>query len=137
VVITLAAYDRKREISEAALNIKVPGLLFGGSKDPVTPPAKNQLPIYESLQSGYKAFINIIGGSHCQMSDQHKSCKMSELLLFSTPDISREKQHEILESFILPWLSFHLKENEEALNEFNSLLLEVDPISFVREFPEK
>ena len=131
-IITLAAYDTDPSSIQACSQITAPALVFGGSKDPVTRPENHQIPMYDSLKSEHKTFINIIGGSHCQMSDQHKSCKLTELLLFSTPDISRELQHEIMKKFMLSWLDYFMKGEENALAEFESLLREVEPISFVR-----
>ncbi len=131
-IITLAAYDTDPSSIEACSKIMAPTLLFGGSKDPVTRPENHQIPMYENLKSQNKTFINIIGGSHCQMSDQHKSCKITELMLFSTPDISREKQHEIMKKFMLSWLDYFMKGEEGAIWEFESLLREVEPISFSR-----
>ncbi len=131
-IITLAAYDTDPSSIEACAEITAPSLLFGGSKDPVTRPQNHQIPMYDSLKSEHKTFINIIGGSHCQMSDQHKTCRLTELLLFSTPDISREKQHKIMKKFTLNWLNYFLKGDKDAIEEFETLLKEVGPISSAR-----
>ncbi len=131
-IITLAAYDTDPSSIEACAEIKAPSLLFGGSKDPVTRPENHQIPMYDSLKSEHKTFINIIGGSHCQMSEQHKTCKLTELILLSTPDISREAQHEIMKKFMLHWLDYFLKGDKYAIKEFETLLKEVRPISFAR-----
>lgn len=133
-IITLAAYDTDPSSIEACTEITAPSLLFGGSKDPVTRPENHQIPMYDSLKSEHKTFINIIGGSHCQMSDQHKTCRLTELLLFSTPDISREKQHEIMKKFMLNWLDYFMKGEEDAIKKFDTLLREERPISFARDW---
>lgn len=135
-IVTLAAYDTDPSSIEACSRITAPALLFGGSKDPVTRPENHQIPMYDSLISEHKTFINIIGGSHCQMSDQHKTCKLTELLLFSTPDISRKKQHKIMKKFMLSWLDYFMKGEEDSIEEFETLLMEVDPISFARNWRE-
>ncbi len=130
VLVTLAAYNTGPPATDAAKSISIPSLVIGGSKDPVTRPEKHQVPMYDSLASKNKAFINIIGGTHCQMGDHHKSCKLAELLLFSRPGISREGQHKILEVSIVNWLDYFLKEERVAMERFREFVEGSEEIEF-------
>jgi len=131
-LVVLAPMDTRPSSAEAALEITVPSLIFAGSHDWITPPKKHQLPIYESLKSCQKVYINIKGGSHCQMAESNRLCDFAETSFDLEPGITREEQHRILNRFIMPWLQFYLYGDSAAGNRFEQEL-DADPaISFER-----
>lgn len=115
--VTLAAYDTNPSAIKAASTITVPSLVISGSKDKVTKPVNHQLPVYNTLKSKEKVWINILGGSHCQMHFKKALCNIGEFLMFSGRFISREKQHEIINRYMVPWLDCTLKNDPDAKSQ--------------------
>lgn len=117
--VALAPYNTRPSAIKAACNMKMPVLVFSGSSDCITPPAKHHVPIYNSLASDVKAFISIKGGTHCQMGVSHPKCHIGERISGCREGISQDEQLRILARYIIPWLEFHLKGNKEAGINFN------------------
>jgi len=89
-------------------SITIPTLIFGGTLDCITPPATNQLPLYNGLASNCKTYINIIGATHCQMANANVLCSSGEV--FCTPaTITRSAQHALVFKYLVPWLDYQLK----------------------------
>ncbi|TFH26378.1 MAG: hypothetical protein E4H10_07160 [Bacteroidia bacterium] len=131
-LVILAPLDTRPSAVKTAQEISLPSLVFAGSNDCITPPKKHQLPIYESLQSSQKTYINIKGGSHCQMAENNRHCNFAEASFDLEPGITREEQHRILNCYILPWLDFYLCGDTAAGRRFEQSL-DADPaISYKR-----
>jgi len=63
-MITFAATETSPSAISAARNINIPSLVFSADEDCVTPPATNQLPVYDSLTSNCKSgayFLEVTG----------------------------------------------------------------------------
>lgn len=118
-LVTLSALETKPSAISTSGNIYIPSLVIAGSRDRVTRPEKHQLPIYRNLKSKEKTFINITGGSHCQMAMHNWRCRFGELLLLNNPGIDRETQHRILEKYLVPWLRFYLMGETDSGRLFN------------------
>ncbi len=63
-MITFAAADTDPSAIIAADNIIIPTITFSASADNIAPPSSHQIPIYENLQSDYKAYISLLGEDH-------------------------------------------------------------------------
>lgn len=113
-LVTLAAYDTNPSAISAAGEIQIPSLMISGSKDKITRPGKHQLPIFENIPAEKKIWINILGGSHCQMLSRNGFCRTGEIMLLNNPSISRDKQLEILNKYLVPWLDFTLRNDKDA-----------------------
>ncbi len=91
------------ETSPSAINnaneINIPALLLSGSSDNITPPASNQIPMYENLASDYKCIATLIGEDH---------------LGITTNDITY--------SLAVPFMKFHLTGDDSFRIEFENLL---------------
>lgn len=131
-LLVLAPLDTRPSSVEAAKEISLPSLVFAGSNDYITPPKKHQLPIYESLQSTQKVYINIKGGTHCQMADENRICNFAEASNDQETSITREEQHRIMNRYILPWLNFYLYNDTLAGRQFEQQLDSDAAISFMR-----
>lgn len=107
----------------AAASITIPSLIFAGGNDCVTPSGTNQLPMYSNLVSLCKTYINIIGGSHCQMANSNTFCNFGEVTCSPSPTITRSNQHTKIFNYLLPWLDFQLKSNCSQGAIFDSQLL--------------
>ena len=105
---------------QAATTVTIPSLIFSGVNDCVTPPNANQIPMYTGLASSCKTLINIIGGSHCQMSNNNFFCGVGESSCSPQPTITRTVQQNIINSYMLPWLDFQLKGNCSQGNAFDT-----------------
>lgn len=114
----------------AAATINIPALVFAGSNDCVTPPATNQIPMYDALQSSCKTYISINGASHCQMADSNFLCSLGEATCSPAATISREQQHAVITSFLSDWLESQLNSDCGAGANFNDNIASDARISF-------
>jgi hypothetical protein len=119
---TLAPAETNPSAINAASNISLPSLIMAGGNDCVTPPATNQIPMYDSLQSNCKSYISIIGGSHCQMAENNFLCSFGESTCTPQPTITRGDQHIVINRYLIPWLNYQLKGDCLAGVEFDSLI---------------
>lgn len=128
----LAPAETSVSAIQAAANITRPALVFAGENDCVTPPAVHQLPMYEALASACKTYINIIGGSHCQMANTNLLCNIGESTCTPAPAISREEQHQAISRYLLPWLKFQLKGDCQAGEVFDSTITADTKVTYQR-----
>ena len=129
-IVNFAAAETTPSAIQAATNISIPSLTFSGVNDCVTPPNTNQIPMYSGLSSACKTLINIIGGSHCQMADSNFFCGVGEGSCSPQATIARTVQHNIINSYILPWLDFQLKGNCSQGNVFDNQILADNAITY-------
>lgn len=106
----------------SAKSITVPSLVFSGSQDGVTPAADHHIPMYDSLASTCKTFVNIIGGAHCYFANSNFNCDFGEATSSSGISITRAEQHDVYFDFLSLWLDYTLKYNCNAFDEFNDSL---------------
>lgn len=110
-VVTFAAAETNPSAIGASSALEIPSFTIAGINDCVTPPATNQLPIYNALQSSCKNYLGITGASHCQMANSNFFCSVGEGTCSPSPTISRTQQHQIIYSYLNLWLDYYLKEN--------------------------
>lgn len=133
-VVGLAPFDTRPSAIDAASAVTAPALIFAGSDDCITPPVKNQIPIYNSLYSQNKTYILIKGGTHCQMGVSHPNCRAGEKISgCGDSGISNDLQLEILKKYLIPWLNFYLKGDTGAAKLLDSLLKADDAIEFKKD----
>ena len=130
VMVTLAAAETNPSAIGAAPYITIPNLVFSADQDCVTPPATNQIPMYDSLASDCKVFINIKGGGHCYFADYNFQCSLGEGSCQQNFTISRDQQHSTTLDFTKLYLDFYLKNNSNAWVLFNDSLNSSPRISF-------
>lgn len=128
--ITLAAANTSPSAVQAAGSIQIPSLLFAGQNDCVTPPQQHQQPIYDSLASGRKAMITVLGGGHCFFADYNFNCSLGELTCSPSPSISRSQQQAVVIDFLKPWLEMTLRGNQGAWDLFYDSLMTSGRISY-------
>ncbi len=110
-VVTFAAAETNPSAISASSIIDLPSFTIAGVNDCVTPPASNQLPMFNALQSSCKNYLGITGGSHCQMANSNFFCSVGEGTCSPSPTITRAQQHQIIYSYLNLWLDYYLKEN--------------------------
>ena len=118
----LAPAETNPSAISAASFITAPSLIFAGENDCVTPPASNQIPMYDSLQSDCKDLITILGGSHCQMANSNFLCSIGESSCSPAPTISRADQHLAISRYLIPWLNYTLKNDCQSGLDFENTL---------------
>ena len=111
-IANFAAAETNPSAIAAAGNLTLPTLLFAGSDDCVAPPVTHQLPMYNALQSECKTFVSITGGSHCKFGENNFTCNLGEFSCSGS--MSRSAQHDLVISYLLPFLDFYLKHEMEA-----------------------
>ena len=131
-VANLAAAETNPSAIAAASTLAIPGLLFAGSSDCVTPPADHQLPMYEALPNVCKAYVNLTGASHCQFAASNFTCGLGEGGC-PAPTLSRSEQQAIVIEYLLPWLRAHLEGNGAARTAFDTLLASDARITYLKE----
>jgi pimeloyl-ACP methyl ester carboxylesterase len=129
---TLAPAETTPSAIGAAATLSLQAMVFAGLNDCVTPPAANQLPMYNSLTSACKHYIGITGGSHCQMALTSPTCSFGEATCTPAPAITRSAQHAVIESYLLPWLDRTLRANCVAGARFDSLLATDPATTFLK-----
>ena len=129
-LVNFAAAETTPSAIAAALNIQVPSLLFSGDDDCVTPMATNQNLMYDNLASSCKTQIKIIDGGHCYFANDNFNCGLGESFCNPTLNITREEQQSITMDFLTLWLNYTLKDNQDALDDFNESLQNSTTINF-------
>ncbi|MEI6900256.1 MAG: T9SS type A sorting domain-containing protein [Bacteroidota bacterium] len=130
VMVTLAAAETNPSAIAAAPFITIPNLVFAADQDCVTPPSTNQIPMYDSLASDCKVFINIKGGGHCYFADYNFQCSLGEGSCQQNFTITRDQQHSTTLDFTKLYLDYYLKKNNNAWLIFNDSLNNSPRISF-------
>ena len=131
-LINFAAFETKPSAVKAANKVVIPSLVFAGQNDCITPPDKHQIPIFNALQTNNKTYIEIVGGSHCQMAGKNKLCTLAENRCKLKPGISYKQQHEIIARYLVLWLDFILKDKSEAAQQFDNKIITDPDITFRR-----
>lgn len=121
-MVTFAAAETNPSAIAAASQTTTPSLVFAASEDCITPPATNQVPMYESLASLCKVYINITGGGHCYFADYNFQCSLGEAGCQQNFTITREEQNDIVLDFTRPYLDYYLKKNPASWITFNDSL---------------
>ena len=121
-IANLAAAETNPSAIAACASITIPALVIAGANDCITPPATNQLAMYNALGSNCKAYVSITGGSHCQFANSNFNCNFGELTCTPAPAISRAQQHAIKNSVLIPWLNYQLKNDCNAAALFENLI---------------
>jgi len=135
-IVALAPLDTRPSAVKAAASVKIPTLIFAGSNDCITPPDKHQLPVYNSSASPDKIYILIKGGTHCQMGVSHPKCSSAEKVAGCREiNISGDEQLKILARYILPWLKFHLYNDNEAGIQFTTVLRKDSAVEYKQSRP--
>jgi len=129
-IAVLAPAETNPSAIQASSGLIIPSLVFAGGNDCVTPPASNQLPMYDSLQSNCKSYISINGGSHCQMAESNFLCSFGEATCTPPPTISRTQQHSVIDRYLIPWLNYQLKNDCISGAQFDSVLATDTSITF-------
>jgi hypothetical protein len=122
-IATMAAAETTPSAIAASAAVVAPGLVFAGINDCVCPPATNQLPMYSGLASSCKQYIGIIGGSHCQMANSSVTCSFGEATCTPAPTISVAVQQAVIDTYLVPWLNYHLKGDCTAGSHFDAKLV--------------
>ena len=130
-MVTWAAAETSPSAIAAATGVTIPALVFSADLDCVAPPATNQVPMYDSLASGCKVFINIKGGGHCYFADASFICSLGELGCQSFT-ITREQQHDATLDFTKLYLAYYLKKQSAAWAVFNDSLNSSPRITFMK-----
>ncbi len=117
----------------SATRVNIPSVIFSGSQDGVTPPQDHHIPMYDSLNSNCKTFINIIGGAHCYFANPNFNCDFGESTSSSGISITRAQQHAVLFDFVNPWLDYTLKEDCSKFDVFNDSLNSSLRVTYMQE----
>ncbi len=121
-MITFAAANTTPSSITAAAHIHIPSLVIAGQNDCVAPPVSNQIPMYDSLASACKAYVEIKGGGHCYFAESNFNCSFGEGTCSPNPTITRGQQEDAAQDYSLMWLNYYLKGDCAAWQNFNDSL---------------
>lgn len=113
-LVNFAAAETNPSAVAAAATVQVPTLIFAASEDCVAPIAAHQGPMYDALIVPCKAFVNIIGGGHCNFAENNFNCSFGEFTCGPDLTITRTEQHAVVNDFAGLWLDHFLKGDEQA-----------------------
>ena len=91
VLITLSAAETNPSAISAAANLTQPAVVIAASGDAVTPPATNQLLMFNAIEQ-CKYYVSITGGAHCYYANADFACDFGETTAGSQITISRVVQ---------------------------------------------
>lgn len=106
----------------AASAIKKPSLVFAASNDCVAPPKNHQIPMYDSLASECKTYIDILGGDHCQFASYNFNCSLGQSTCNPKATVNSSVQQTKLFEILLPWLKYYLKKDCISGTQLQSLI---------------
>ncbi|MEO8147648.1 MAG: T9SS type A sorting domain-containing protein [Bacteroidia bacterium] len=113
-IASLAPSETDPSAVASAPGISQASIIIAGGNDCVAPAASNSTAIYNALGANCKTFISITGGSHCQFANYNSNCNADESTCTPSPSVSRAMQQKITMRFLLPWLSYKLKNDCHA-----------------------
>jgi hypothetical protein len=117
-MVTFAAANTNPSSMAAAKLVQKPSLVISGENDCVAKPAEHQKPMYDSLASLHKAYIEIKGGGHCYFANTNFNCSTGEGTCTPNPTISRAQQQSIAQFYAQKWLDYFLKDDCAAWQVF-------------------
>lgn len=124
-IVSLAAAETNPSAKSAAKQVTCPVLSIAGEEDCVTTPNQHQIPIFDSLASTVKYYIELKGASHCNFTSSGAlTCFSAEGLSCSGygPFISRQEQNTRTIRVAEHWLEFFLKERCASWQQFKDTL---------------
>ena len=131
-IAVLAPAETNPSAIAAAATLSIPALVMAGTNDCVTPPAANQLPMYQALQSSCKTYVSINGGSHCQMANANFFCGVGESSCTPAPTVTRTQQHAVISNYLGNWLKATLLDDCTAGTVFDTQLTADSNVTFER-----
>lgn len=134
-VVALAPLNTKPSAIQAAASVAVPTLIFAGENDCITPPDKNQIPIYNFSAAADKTYILIRGATHCAMADSSRVCTLAEKLSGCNNGITADEQHQILKKYLVPWLDCFLKGEDDQGISFDTELRSDTNVTWLQSRP--
>ena len=135
-VVNYAPAETNPSAIAAAGNVQVPVLVLAGSQDCVTPPASNQVPMYNAVPSGCKAYVELTGGGHCNFANSNFNCSFGELTCGGAGSLGRPAQQALAQQYTLLWLDRYLKDDAQAGADLEALLLAGQGITAQSEFTD-
>ncbi|MGL4596085.1 MAG: T9SS type A sorting domain-containing protein [Bacteroidia bacterium] len=121
-MISFAAANTNPSSIAAAQQISVPSLVISGQNDCVARPTQHQIPMYDSLASACKAYVEILGGGHCYFAETNFNCSAGEGTCTPNPTITRLEQQDATQDFAGMWLAYYLKDDCTAWTNFQDSL---------------
>lgn len=128
-VVCFAPAETNPSAIAAAGDVDVPLLILAGSQDCVTPPNENQLPMYLAAPTACKAYVEIVGGGHCNFANSNFNCSFGELTCGGGGSLGREAQQALTHQYTLHWLDRFLKDDVAAGDALQALLDAGDGVS--------
>lgn len=129
-IVNFAPAETNPSAISACTGISIPTLIFAGENDCVTPPATNQILMYNALATTCKTYIEIKGGDHCKMANNNFFCELGQSTCQPQATITDSIQHTILNRYLVPWLDFYLKNNCASGALFDSILVVDNDITY-------
>ena len=128
-LVTFAAANTTPSAITAAATVTCPSITFGGSRDCVAAPATNAKAMYlGATTASYRAYIEIINGSHCQFgkASAFSRCNLAEGTACGSTAagfVTIASQHQQMLNVTLPWLNYSLKASCAGYLSYNNYLI--------------
>lgn len=106
-----AAAETNPSAIGAAASVNVPTLIFSGSNDCIVPPSTQQS-MYTAVIASCKTYLNITGGTHCQIANNNGLCTFGQSTSgCNTSPITVDIFINKSLSMLRPFLDYVLKQN--------------------------
>lgn len=129
--VPFAAAETDPSAISSCENIRIPSLLFGGEKDCISPPADNQIPMYNNTPAACKAYAEVKGAKHCHWAMNAGKCTLGEATScgFAT---DYKPTLKTTMSLLLPWLNGYLYGQSDQLTVFNNTLHSSTSVTYLQ-----
>ncbi|MFN0204452.1 MAG: chlorophyllase/cutinase-like alpha/beta fold protein [Bacteroidia bacterium] len=132
--VTWAAANTNPSALDSGAVITTPTLVLAGTEDCVAPVNDHQIPLYNSVASAVKHYVELTGASHCKFSNGNNfNCNFGEgtACIGWGPFLTTAEQQTRILALTDPWLRFYLKKDCAAWTAYTSALSSLDAAGFI------
>lgn len=123
VLFTLGAIANvDAQVLDEARNVDDAMLTVSGTHDCIAPDSANAMRLHDALGSSCKSRAVLNGASHCRFAQVDLNCQTSEAECTVSATMAREEQLRVVDSLVLPWLDWQLKDDCGAIERFREFI---------------
>ena len=119
-IFNFSAAETNPSAKNAALQSRLPALIFAGSRDCIVPDS-NQLRMYSNVPYSCKSFINITNALHCHFANNDGTCATGQFFSgCNSSSITAIVVFEKTISLLVPFLDYYLKDSCSSKTIFDT-----------------
>lgn len=106
-LVPFAAAETNPSAIAACKKITLPSLIIAGASDCVSPPADNQLPMYNNIIAACKVYALVNNAKHCHWALNNGKCKLGEATICGSSTNYKPTLATTM-AMLTPWLNSYL-----------------------------